>query len=76
VGEVYSVPSLVRSEPRDHRSDAADPDGQQIALEDDVVRAAIDREFSKIVARMKKMAHIQQVLLKAWETGLMRRPGT
>lgn len=50
--------------------------GNKCALDDDAVRAAIQRESSKIEARMAKMAHSQQVLSKALEKGLLRRPGT
>ena len=50
--------------------------GDKCALDDDAVRAAIERESSKIEARMAKMAHSQQVLSKALEKGLLRRPGT
>lgn len=50
--------------------------GNKCALDDDVVRAAIERECGKIEARMAKMAHSQEVLSKALEKGLLRRPGT
>ena len=50
--------------------------GNKCALDDDAVRAAIQRESSKIEARMARMAHSQQVLSKALEKGLLRRPGT
>jgi DNA-binding transcriptional MerR regulator len=50
--------------------------GNKCALDDDSVRAAIERESGKIVARMEKMAHSQEVLSKALEKGLLRRPGT
>lgn len=50
--------------------------GNRCALDDDAVRAAIERESSKIEARMAKMAHSQEVLSKALEKGLLRRPGT
>jgi len=50
--------------------------GNKCALDDDFVRAAIERESGKIEARMAKMAHSHQVLSKALEKGLLRRPGT
>jgi len=50
--------------------------GNECALDDDSVRAAIELESSKIEARMAKMAHSQEVLSKALEKGLLRRPGT
>ena len=50
--------------------------GNKCALDDDSVRTAIQRESSKIEARMAKMAHSQEVLSKALEKGLLRRPGT
>ena len=50
--------------------------GNKCALEDDTVRVAIERESSTIEARMAKMAHSHEVLLKALEKGLLRRPGT
>lgn len=50
--------------------------GNKCALDDDSVRATIGRESSKIEARMAKMAHSQEVLSKALEKGLLRRPGT
>lgn len=50
--------------------------GNKCALDDDFVRAAIERESGKIEARMAKMAHSHQVLTKALEKGLLRRPGT
>jgi DNA-binding transcriptional MerR regulator len=50
--------------------------GNKCALDDDFVRAAIERESSKIEARVAKMAQSQEVLSKALEKGLPRRPGT
>jgi len=50
--------------------------GNKCALDDDAVRVAIEREAGKIEARMAKMAHSQEVLSKALEKGLLRRPGT
>lgn len=50
--------------------------GNKCALDDDDVRAAIERESTKIEASMAKMAHSQDVLSKALEKGLLRRPGT
>jgi DNA-binding transcriptional MerR regulator len=50
--------------------------GNKCALDDDAVRAAIERESSKIEARMAKMASSQEVLSKALAKGLLRRPGT
>lgn len=50
--------------------------GNKCALEDDVVRAAIERESAKILARMEKMASSHKVLSLALEKGLLRRPGT
>jgi len=50
--------------------------GNKCALDDDLVRAAIERESDKIEARMAKMAHSHQVLSKALEKELLRRPGT
>ena len=50
--------------------------GSKCALDDTAVRAAIEREASKIEARMAKMAHSQDILSKALEKGLLRRPGT
>lgn len=50
--------------------------GDKCALDDDVVRAAIERESRRIEARMAKMVHGQQVLSNALEKGLLRRPGT
>jgi hypothetical protein len=39
--------------------------GDKCALDDDAVRAAIERESGKIEARMAKMAHSRDVLSKA-----------
>jgi len=50
--------------------------GNKCALDDDSVRAAIERESSKIEARLAKMAHSHEVLAKALAKGLLRRPGT
>jgi hypothetical protein len=50
--------------------------GNKCALDDDFVRATIERESGKIVARMGKLAHSQGILSKALEKGLLRRPGT
>ena len=50
--------------------------GNKCALDDDFVRAAIERESSKIEVRVAKMAHSQEVLAKALEKGILRRPGT
>lgn len=50
--------------------------GNKCALDDAVVRAAIERESSKIEARIARMAHSQEVLSRALEKGLLRRPGT
>jgi DNA-binding transcriptional MerR regulator len=50
--------------------------GNKCALDDDFVRATIERESSKIEARLAKMAHSHQVLSEALEKGLLRRPGT
>lgn len=50
--------------------------GNKCALDDNAVRAAIEREAGKIEARMARMAHSQEVLSKALEKGLLRRPGT
>src|SRR5689334_8163574 len=48
--------------------------GNKCALDDDFVRAAIERESSKIEARMAKMAHSYQVLSKALDKGLVALP--
>ena len=50
--------------------------GNKCALDDDFVRATIERESGRIVARMEKLAHSQAILSKALEKGLLRRPGT
>ncbi len=50
--------------------------GDRCALDNDAVRAAIERESGKIAARMAKMAHSHDILSKALEKGLLRRPGT
>jgi DNA-binding transcriptional MerR regulator len=50
--------------------------GNKCALDDDAVRATIQRESSKIEARMAKMVRSHEILSKALEKGLLRRPGT
>jgi len=50
--------------------------GNKCALDDEKVRAAIERESGKILARMEKMAQSQQVLSKALVKALLRRPGS
>jgi len=50
--------------------------GNKCLLDDEPVRAAIERESEKILARMEKMARSQKVLTLALEKGLLRRPGT
>jgi len=50
--------------------------GDKCALDNEAVRAAIEREAGKIEALMAKMAHSRDVLSKALEKGLLRRPGT
>ena len=76
MGEVDSVPSFVWPEPRTIAQILPTLMGNKCALDDDSVRAAIERESSKIEARMAKMALSQEVLSKALEKGLLRRPGT
>ena len=55
MSEVDPLSSLVRSEPRTIAEILPTLMGNKCALDDDSVRAAIERESGKIVARMEKM---------------------
>jgi DNA-binding transcriptional MerR regulator len=50
--------------------------GSKCLLGDETVRAAIERESEKILARMEQLAQSQKVLSLALEKGILRRPGT
>ncbi len=50
--------------------------GSKCLLGDEPVRAAIERESGKILARMEQLAESHRVLSKALEKGYLRRPGS
>jgi DNA-binding transcriptional MerR regulator len=50
--------------------------GRKCTLENDPIRAAIEREAEKIHARMDQLAESHQILSKALQKGYLRRPGS
>ena len=50
--------------------------GSKCLLGDEPVRAAIERQSGKILARMEQLAESYNVLSKALEKGYLRRPGS